>query len=54
MFTRFDRDNDEYDDLRAEALAERRYHNRLMRNPDCRDPDHPGCEHCDEDFEGHD
>ena len=40
------------DDLRAELLAqdrwERRRHAQLMRNPDCRDPDHPGCERCDD------
>lgn len=29
------------DDLIAEARAERRYLNQLMRHPDPRDPDHP-------------
>lgn len=49
--------SDDIADLRAEARWERQRHARLMRNPDCRDPDHPGCEHCeerdtdDEDFE---
>jgi len=23
-----------------------RYRKHLMRHPDCRDPDHPGCERC--------
>ena len=36
------------EDARAEARAERYYHGRLMRHPDCRDPDHPGCECCAE------
>lgn len=45
---------DELADLRAEALSERRYRNALMRHPDCRDPDHPGCEDCDEDFQDED
>lgn len=38
----------DYDDMRAEELAERRYRNALSRHPDCRDPDHPGCECCEE------
>jgi len=40
--------SDDLEDLRAEALWERKRHARLMQNPDCRDPDHPGCEHCEE------
>lgn len=43
-------DQDLYDDIRAELAAqaylERRYRSRLSRNPDCRDPDHPGCQRC--------
>jgi len=38
----------EQDDLRAEARADRRYQMELRRHPDCRDPDHPGCEDCQE------
>lgn len=44
---------DDYDpdeDTRAELLAEdkaaKRYQRSLLANPDCRDPDHPGCENC--------
>ena len=41
----------DYDYERAELArtdrAERRYHARLMRHPDCRDPDHPGCPDCE-------
>jgi hypothetical protein len=40
--------DDELNDLRLEDRARRRYENALMRNPDCRDPDHPGCESCEE------
>lgn len=40
---------DDLADLRAEAQWERRRHNMLMRHPDCRDPDHPGCESCADD-----
>jgi hypothetical protein len=28
--------------------AERRYRLSLAAFPDCRDPDHPGCEYCEE------
>ena len=43
-------DGPDYDleDARAEARAERQYRGRLSRHPDCRDPDHPGCEFCSE------
>jgi len=40
---------DDLADERAEAQWQRRQHNLLMRHPDCRDPDHPGCEACRED-----
>jgi hypothetical protein len=33
-------------EARAEALAQDRYLRALSRHPDCRDPDHPGCEDC--------
>lgn len=36
----------ELDELRAEANAERRRRNALISHPDCRDPDHPGCQMC--------
>lgn len=38
-------DDDDFDlmEYRIEAARERR----LMRNPDCRDPDHPGCDCCE-------
>lgn len=40
--------DDDLDDLRAEDRARKRHMYALMRNPDCRDPDHPGCELCEE------
>ena len=42
-------DGPDYDleDERQEALFQRRYQARLSRHPDCRDPDHPGCEGCE-------
>jgi hypothetical protein len=42
---------DTVDELRLEAQAERRYRNRLLRHPDCGDPDHPGCPACSEHFD---
>jgi hypothetical protein len=46
----YDDDGPDYDleDARQEARFERRRQNLLMRYPDCRDPDHPGCECCEE------
>lgn len=32
-----------------EASAKHLYERRLSQHPDCRDPDHPGCPHCQED-----
>ena len=44
---------DRYDAISdAEDRADKAYLNRLRRHPDCRDPDHPGCDACrDEDDE---
>lgn len=42
-------DEYELEELREEDRAKRRYEARLARNPDCRDPDHPGCTKCMED-----
>jgi hypothetical protein len=42
-------DESDYDDLLAEERWKKRRHAELMRHPDCRDPDHPGCERCEED-----
>ncbi len=34
------------DDIVAEEQFKRRRDQALARHPDCRDPDHPGCERC--------
>lgn len=34
----------------AEERRIKRYRQRLLAHPDCRDPDHPGCDQC-EDFD---
>lgn len=51
------REYDEHEraDLIAEDRAARMYRRRLNAAPDCRDPDHPGCERCveEEEEEGH-
>jgi hypothetical protein len=31
------------------AARHKRYQRDLIQHPNCNDPDHPGCEHCDED-----
>lgn len=36
---------------RAISQSERRRQAELARHPNCRDPDHPGCEYCMEDDE---
>ena len=39
---------DEIDALQAEVYFQTRRYNILRYNSDCRDPDHPGCEICEE------
>lgn len=39
-------DEYELEELRAQVRFERQRDARLSRNPDCRDPDHPGCPKC--------
>lgn len=51
------KDYDDFDadiaELRAQSRHQRRQLNALIRHGDCRDPDHPGCEYCeDEEGEG--
>jgi hypothetical protein len=43
-----DIDASEADEMRLEDLYLRRYRNQLANHPDCRDPDHPTCELCEE------
>ena len=42
-------DEDERHELMAEDRADKRYRARYSRHPDCRDPDHPGCDACNDD-----
>jgi hypothetical protein len=44
---KFDEDHEaELTALRVEEKMRRAYLGELVRNPDCRDPDHPGCNQC--------
>ena len=36
------------DDDGCSTLARRRYQSQLWAHPDCRDPDHPGCDKCED------
>ena len=36
-------------EMRMEQIYRHQQRARLMANPDCRDPDHPGCELCEGD-----
>jgi hypothetical protein len=38
----------EAEEMRLEDLYLRRYRTQLANHPDCRDPDHPTCELCEE------
>ena len=42
-----DADDDHREELLAEVRWQRHHQARLLRHPDSRDPDHPGCERCD-------
>ena len=38
----------EMSELRYQARVERAHQRKLWAHPDCRDPDHPGCDACEE------
>jgi len=40
---------DVYHEFAIEESRKRLYEALLRAHPDCRDPDHPGCEYCEED-----
>lgn len=46
------RDFDEFDTMAEDAANQDRHDKREfwagLRNPDCRDPEHPGCSYCEE------
>lgn len=46
MYSDYSDADAEEEDLRSEFLWEWQQKRRLARNPDCRDPAHPGCEFC--------
>ena len=37
---------DERTELMRDRTRQRAYQRRMLSSPDCRDPDHPGCERC--------
>jgi len=41
-------DESDLDCMKAEDFYRRRYQSNLAAHPDCRDPDHPTCELCEE------
>ena len=47
-------DESEADEMRWEDFHRRQYQLNLAAHPDCRDPDHPPCELCEEDEENED
>lgn len=40
---------DELTEADFDGYKSRAYKRKLIRHPDCRDPDHPGCSFCEED-----
>lgn len=44
----FDPNEADYEELRAQDRADKRHQAQMLRHPDCRDPDHPGCEQCED------
>ena len=40
-------DEIEQEDLKQADTKRRQYEAVLLRHPNCRDPDHPGCEKCE-------
>lgn len=44
-------DESDLDCMKAEDFHRRRYQADLASHHDCRDPDHPGCELCEEENE---
>jgi hypothetical protein len=47
----YEMDQSEADEMRAEDFHRRQYQLNLASHHDCRDPDHPGCELCEEEGE---
>lgn len=47
----YEDDSADIAELRAQDAHDRRYRSKLYAAPDCRDPDHPGCTHCEDEDE---
>jgi len=45
-------DDQDIMEMRMELIYMRQQRARLLANPDCRDPDHPGCVKCEADDDG--
>ena len=43
--------NSETEELKAKLLFEKKRRVKLLANPNCSDPDHPGCKNCIEENE---
>lgn len=43
-------DDDEMEEMFMQRRKIRLYKKKLFAHPDCRDPDHPGCEQCDDEL----
>jgi hypothetical protein len=44
----YEYDQHEADELRLQDQFERKQRQKYAAHPDCRDPDHPGCDKCSE------
>jgi hypothetical protein len=44
----FDENESDYTELQEQALSDKRRFWQNIKHPDCRDPDHAGCENCEE------
>lgn len=47
-------DESDIDCMKAEDFYRRRYQSELSAHPDCKDPEHPGCEFCEDNEESQD
>lgn len=47
-FYEFDDNEHDYAEMREQVLADTRRFWQNIKHPSCRDPDHAGCEHCEE------
>lgn len=43
-------DDDDYREFKFNELKKKMRERELLAHPDCRDPDHPGCDNCREEI----